>query len=194
MIVQPNTPQSLYDVVINAFLILAAQHPFHIPRIIAVAGHACAFLRPNSEARSESRRKALLVHNSGSHDCIDLRYGSHRHRGGKHSLGAYLAFVDRTDLLNLQEDSAGNLYWRGRRLTAADYGKVGLADWCRVQSHSSRVGSRSDGGMVALTALAGLWDRWQITSPYEGAPPPAECRCEEPVRSVHGGFRPLQAK
>lgn len=30
-------------------------------------------------------------------------------------------------LLNLQEDAAGNLYWRGRRITAADYGGLALA-------------------------------------------------------------------
>lgn len=35
--------------------------------------------------------------------------------------------IDAAELLNLAEDDAGNLYWRGRRLTAADYGKVGLA-------------------------------------------------------------------
>jgi hypothetical protein len=34
--------------------------------------------------------------------------------------------IDAAELLNLQEDGAGNLYWRGRRLTAADYGKLGL--------------------------------------------------------------------
>lgn len=27
-------------------------------------------------------------------------------------------------LLHLREDSAGNLYWRGRRLTASDYGLI----------------------------------------------------------------------
>jgi hypothetical protein len=31
------------------------------------------------------------------------------------------------ELLQLQEDGAGNLYWRGRRLTPADYGKLALA-------------------------------------------------------------------
>jgi hypothetical protein len=35
--------------------------------------------------------------------------------------------IDVAELLNLQVDGAGNLYWRGRRLTAADYGKLGLA-------------------------------------------------------------------
>jgi hypothetical protein len=34
--------------------------------------------------------------------------------------------IDAAELLQLQEDSAGNLYWRGRRLTTADYGKLGL--------------------------------------------------------------------
>ena len=34
--------------------------------------------------------------------------------------------IDAAELLNPQEDGAGNLYWRGRRLTAADYGKLGL--------------------------------------------------------------------
>jgi hypothetical protein len=35
--------------------------------------------------------------------------------------------LDAADLLQLHTDGAGNLYWRGRRLTAADYGKVALA-------------------------------------------------------------------
>ena len=35
--------------------------------------------------------------------------------------------IDAAELLQLQEDGAGNLYWRGRRLTAADYAKVSLA-------------------------------------------------------------------
>jgi hypothetical protein len=35
--------------------------------------------------------------------------------------------IDAATLLNLQEGGAGNLYWRGRPLTAAENGKVGLA-------------------------------------------------------------------
>lgn len=35
--------------------------------------------------------------------------------------------IDAAELLQLQEDGVGNLYWRGRRLTAADYGKLALA-------------------------------------------------------------------
>jgi hypothetical protein len=34
--------------------------------------------------------------------------------------------IDTAEMLNLQEDGAGNLYWRGRRLTTADYGNLGL--------------------------------------------------------------------
>lgn len=39
----------------------------------------------------------------------------------------HLRKIDTAGLLNLEEDGAGNLYWRGRRLTAADYAKLGLA-------------------------------------------------------------------
>lgn len=35
--------------------------------------------------------------------------------------------INPRDLAHLQEDGAGNLYWRGQRLTAADYGKLALA-------------------------------------------------------------------
>jgi hypothetical protein len=35
--------------------------------------------------------------------------------------------IDAAGLLQLQEDGAGNLYWRGRRITAADCAKLGLA-------------------------------------------------------------------
>ncbi len=35
--------------------------------------------------------------------------------------------VDAASLLHLQEDGAGNLYWRGRRITAADCAKLSLA-------------------------------------------------------------------
>lgn len=38
-----------------------------------------------------------------------------------------LRSVDAASLLHLQEDGAGNLYWRGRRITAADYARLGLA-------------------------------------------------------------------
>jgi hypothetical protein len=34
--------------------------------------------------------------------------------------------IGAAELLQLQEDGAGNLYWRGRRLIAADYGKLAL--------------------------------------------------------------------
>ena len=34
--------------------------------------------------------------------------------------------INAAELLNLEEDSAGHLYWRGQRLTAAEYGKLGL--------------------------------------------------------------------
>jgi hypothetical protein len=35
--------------------------------------------------------------------------------------------INAAELLNLQEDAAGNLYWRGRRITAADYAKLSVA-------------------------------------------------------------------
>jgi hypothetical protein len=35
--------------------------------------------------------------------------------------------IDAAELLNLQEDGAGNLYWRGRRITAGDYAKLSVA-------------------------------------------------------------------
>jgi hypothetical protein len=35
--------------------------------------------------------------------------------------------VGPAELLQLQEDGAGNLYWRGRRITAADYAKLSVA-------------------------------------------------------------------
>ena len=35
--------------------------------------------------------------------------------------------IDAADLLNLQEDGAGNLYWRGRRITAADFARLSVA-------------------------------------------------------------------
>ena len=35
--------------------------------------------------------------------------------------------IDAAELLNLQEDGACNLYWRGRRITAADYAKLSVA-------------------------------------------------------------------
>jgi hypothetical protein len=34
--------------------------------------------------------------------------------------------VSAAELLNLQVDDAGNLYWRGRRLTAGDYARISL--------------------------------------------------------------------
>ena len=37
---------------------------------------------------------------------------------------AKLRRIDVAALLHLREDSTGNLYWRGRRLTASDYGLV----------------------------------------------------------------------
>jgi hypothetical protein len=63
--------------------------------------------------------------------------------------------IDAANLLNLQEDGAGNLYWRSQRLTTADCGEVWLAVMLigtRVQSRSSGSGSRSDSWMVALIA------------------------------------------
>lgn len=35
--------------------------------------------------------------------------------------------INAAELLNLQEDGAGNLYWRGRRINAADYAKLSMA-------------------------------------------------------------------
>jgi hypothetical protein len=35
--------------------------------------------------------------------------------------------IDAVELLSLQEDGAGNLYWRGRRITATDYAKLSVA-------------------------------------------------------------------
>jgi hypothetical protein len=34
--------------------------------------------------------------------------------------------IDAADLLHLQVDDAGNLYWRGRRVTAAECANIGL--------------------------------------------------------------------
>jgi hypothetical protein len=35
--------------------------------------------------------------------------------------------IDAANLLNLQDDGAGNLYWRARRITARDYARLSVA-------------------------------------------------------------------
>jgi hypothetical protein len=34
--------------------------------------------------------------------------------------------ISAAELLNLQEDGAGNLYWHGRRISAADHAKLSM--------------------------------------------------------------------
>jgi hypothetical protein len=60
--------------------------------------------------------------------------------------------IDASGLLQLQEDGAGNLYWRGRRITAADFGKVALAVML--------IGAACDLIRTALDAgrVAGWWE------------------------------------
>jgi hypothetical protein len=56
--------------------------------------------------------------------------------------------INAAELLNLQEDGAGSLYWRGRRLTAADYGKLGLVALL-IGMLSNLVGTAVDIGRIA---------------------------------------------